>query len=493
MNPFTRKIDLIIFLITSIIAFSCATHIDKSEGRAESRSWDYKKPNVIYIMADDLGFGDPSCYGQEKFNTPNIDRIAQEGIIFTQHYAGSTVCAPSRSVLMTGLHTGHTPSRGNRQHGPIGQFPIPDSSFTVAELFKDAGYITGAYGKWGLGSVFNEGNPQKQGFDHFFGHFCQGYAHRYYPEFLWDDGEKIMLNNKDSLRDYSGDIIHEEALKFINQYKDSSFFLYLPYTIPHAELILPEDEVFESNRGKYLPEKKFQGNDYFSEDFRPFGYASQDEAHAAFVSMVQRLDRYVGEVISALEDAGITNNTLIMFTSDNGPHQEAGGDPNYFNSNGGLRGIKRDLYEGGIRVPFIARWPEAIKKGTQTSHLSSFSDFLPTMADLLDYDSSIKTDGISYLPTFLGKDNQKQHEFLYWEFHEQGGKQAVRMSKWKAVRLNVQENPEAPIELYNLEKDPSETKDIAEKHPEIIKECKLIMEKEHIKSDDFSFEYEKDK
>ena len=342
-------------------------------------------PNVIYILADDLGYGDLSCYGQEKFRTPNIDRLAGEGMLFTQHYAGTTVCAPSRSVLITGLHTGHTPSRGNRTVEPLGQFPIPDSSFTVAELFKEAGYITGAYGKWGLGSIFNEGDPQKQGFDHFFGHYCQSLAHRYYPEFLWDDGEKVILNNQDSLRDYSPDIIHSRVLEFIRAYRDTSFFLYLPYTIPHAELIVPEDEILASNRGKYLPEKQFAGNDYFSDNYSPHAYASQDESHAVFVSMVQRIDRYVGEIIDLLEATGLDENTMILFTSDNGPHQEAGADPLYFNSNGGLRGIKRDLYEGGVRVPFIVKWPEVIEKGIHTDHISSFYDFMPTMAELLNY------------------------------------------------------------------------------------------------------------
>jgi arylsulfatase A-like enzyme len=485
-----KNLSLLTTGFLCISVFSCTTKTEQQNSEKENQRREFQKPNVIYILADDLGYGDLSCYGQEKFSTPNIDKLAREGIMFTQHYAGSTVCAPSRSVLMTGLHTGHTPSRGNRRVKPLGQFPLPDSSFTVAELFNKQGYVTGAYGKWGLGSVFNEGDPQKQGFRHYFGHYCQSYAHRYYPEFLWDDGEKILLNNNDSLRDYSADIIHSKALEFIQTYKDSSFFLFLPYTIPHAELILPEDEVFESNRGKYLPEKNFIGNDYFTEDYNPYGYASQDEGHAAFVSMVLRLDRYVGEILDELEKAGITGNTMIMFTSDNGPHQEGGADPDYFISNGGLKGIKRDLYEGGIRVPFLVSWPAEIRAGTESDHISVFYDFLPTMADLLDDDENIKTDGISFLPTLLNEEDQPEHEFLYWEFHERGGKQAVRMGKWKAIRLDIQENPDAQIELYDLEMDPSEGINIADEYPELVQKCKQIMESEHIPSKDFPFLFE---
>jgi len=465
-----------------LTAFSCNS--DKSVAKKNDQ------PNVIFIMADDLGYGDLSCYGQEKFETPAIDALAASGMKFTRHYSGSTVCAPSRSVLLTGLHGGRTPSRGNKRVKPLGQYPLPDSSYTVAELFKEAGYITGAYGKWGLGSAFNSGDPQKQGFDHYYGHYCQSFAHRYYPDFLWDDGKKIFLNNEDSLRDYSADMIHDKALEFIKQYSDTSFFLYLPYTIPHAELILPEDEVFESNRGEYLPEKEFKGNDYFTEEYNPYAYASQDEGHAAFVSMVQRLDRYIDDITATLDDSGILENTLIIFTSDNGPHQEAGADPEYFNSNGGLRGIKRDLYEGGIRVPFIVSWPGVIEEKSSTNHISVFYDLLPTMADLLNIELKVPTDGISYLPVLMNEE-QPKHEYLYWEFLERGGKQAVLLENHKAIRLNVHDNPDAPIEVYDLEADPGETRNIADNQPGLVHKADSLMKLSHQPSEDFPFRYER--
>lgn len=471
------------FRFQQILYFSGITMAFSSCG--ESRQTEQQKPNVIFILADDLGYGDLSCLGQKHFSTPNIDRLAKEGMTFTSHYSGSPVCAPSRAVLMTGIHTGRNPIRGNAR------LPLPDSCYTVAELFKDAGYSTGAFGKWGLGFPEDEGYTGNQGFDLFFGYHSQSLAHRYYPVSLFRNREEIMLNNKDSLREYAADLIHNEALKFISGHKDSSFFLYLPYIIPHAELLVPEDSIINNFRGKFLPEKTYKGNDYFSEDFRPNGYASQMEGHATFAAMVTRLDMYVGQILDLIDSLGLSENTLIFFSSDNGPHQEGGADPGYFRSSGPFRGIKRDLYDGGIRLPLLARWPGKIPAGVQTDILSGFQDFLPSMAALTGIKIPGETDGISLLPVLMGQDQAEEHDYLYWEFHEQGGKQAVRKGKWKAVRLNVNMNENAPVELYDLETDPGETIDIAGKYPEMVSDMEEIMKKEHVRELKFLFEHEK--
>lgn len=423
-----------------------------------------KTPNVIYILADDLGYGDLSFQGQEKFKTPNIDRLASEGLVFTQHYSGSTVCAPSRSALMTGRHTGHTYVRGNREHKPEGQEPLPAATFTVAKLFKSAGYVTGAFGKWGLGSPGSEGDPNQQGFDEFFGYNCQRLAHNYYPYHLWHNQEKVMLPGNEGrlTSDYAPDLIQREAIRFIEANRDKPFFMYYPSVIPHAELVAPE-KYMEKFRGKFLPEKEFKGYDD-GPNYRLGPYGSQTESHAAFAAMVNILDDHVGQIVARLHELGIADNTLIIFTSDNGPHLEGGADPDYFNSNGPLRGYKRDLYEGGIRVPFIAWWPETIAPGT-TGHVAAFWDFLPTVAHLLDSKIETETDGISYLPVMLGKNaKQEKHPWLYWEFHEKGLTQAVRMDNWKAIRKGL----DGKIELYNLDADIGETNDVAGTNIDIV-------------------------
>ena len=478
-------------LITlGLITLTCVS----CTGLTEKFTAGKEKPNVIYILADDLGYGDLSCYGQTKFKTPNIDSLSASGMKFTQHYAGSTVCAPSRSVLMTGANTGHTPVRGNMSVKPVGQYPLPDSVYTLAELFHDAGYVTGAFGKWGLGSVFNAGDPQSQGFDHFYGYYSQSLAHRYYPPFLWDDGKIDSLDNTHGkLKDYSADVINRKALEFIAQNRDTSFFLYLPYTIPHAELLVPDDSIFKAFEGKFLPEKSYTGNDYFTPYYHSTSYASQAEGHAAYAAMITRLDIYVGQIMDTLRKYGLDKNTIVMFSSDNGPHAEGGADPDYFDSYGPLRGIKRDLYEGGIRVPFLVSWPGKVKAGSVSDHISYFGDVMATMQDLLHTGEKVKTDGISFLPSLINKGRQKEHKYLYWEFHEQGGKQAVRMGKWKGVRLNVQDNPDAPIELYDLEKDLKEQSNVAGKHPDIVKKMKTVFDEAHTKSDAFPYRWEEQK
>jgi len=451
---------------------------------------DDKKPNIIYILADDLGYGDLSYNGQKKFQTPNIDKLAQDGKFFTQHYSGSTVCAPSRSSLMTGLHTGHTFIRGNKEVQPEGQHPLDSTEITVAELLKSAGYVTGAFGKWGLGYPSSEGDPNKQGFDEFYGYNCQRLGHNYYPYHMWHNQTKEILegNKLKQTNTYGPDIIHQKALSFIEKNKDTTFFMYYPSIIPHAELAAPETYM-KKFRGKLLPEKNYEGVDD-GEAYKNGGYGSQKESHTAFAAMVYLLDKQVGEIRKKVEELGIAENTIIIFTSDNGPHQEGGADPEYFNSNSELKGYKRDLYEGGIRVPLITYWPGKIHPKTTSNHVSAFWDFLPTVCEIAQIDKPHNIDGISFLPELLGN-KQPAHDFLYWEFHEQGGKQAVRLGDWKGIRLDMHENPKNPIELYNLANDIGEQNNIAKDHPEIVDKILHIMEKEHTYSEEFSFKYEK--
>ncbi|MCJ7820869.1 MAG: arylsulfatase [Bacteroidales bacterium] len=446
-------------------------------------------PNIVYILADDLGYGDLSCYGQQKFSTPNIDKLAREGMMFTQHYTGCTVSAPSRSSLMTGLHTGHTPIRGNKGWEPEGNWPLPADSYTVGEMLKSRGYVTGAFGKWGLGYIESEGDPNSQGIDEFYGYNCQSLAHNYYPDHLWHNHEKVVLPENDSSNTgaYSADLIHKAALEFIDTYKDSTFFLFYPTTIPHAELFAKE-EYMKMFRGKFEPEKSFIGVDS-GPRFRLGPYGSQPEGHAAFAAMVKELDDYVGELMQKLTDLGLDKNTLVIFVSDNGPHLEAGADPDYWNSNGELRGYKRDMYEGGIRTPMLVKWPGKVEPESHSNHISAFWDIMPTFADIVGATTPEGIDGISFLPTLVGKE-QKQHEFLYWEFHEQGGKMAVRMGNWKAVKLNINKIPQGETELYDLSSDNGETNNIASSNPEIVKRMEEIMKQEHTKSNDFPFTYE---
>jgi len=412
------------------------------------------RPNIIFIQADDLGYGDLSCYGQRKFKTPNIDRLAAEGLRFTQYYAGSTVCAPSRSALMTGQHTGHTRIRGNAR------YPLLPEDVTVAEVLKatpGAGYKTALIGKWGLGEAGTTGVPNRQGFDYFFGYLNQRHAHNYYPTFLWRNEERIKLRNvvpdedeegsgnSTNRVDYTHDLMAEEALKFIERNSGGPFFLYLAFTIPHAN-----NEA--KNKGMEVPDL----GEFASED-----WPDQEKAKAA---MITRMDRDVGRLMASLKKLGIDNNTLVFFTSDNGPHREGGADPDFFDSNGPLRGIKRDLYEGGIRVPMIARWPKRIKGGAKSDQVWAHWDLLPTLAEIAGVKPPANIDGISMLNALLGR-RQRNHEFLYWEFHERGFSQAARMGDWKAVR----KSPDSPLELYDLKNDLGEQNDVAVKHPEVVK------------------------
>jgi len=427
-----------------------------------------QKPNIIYILADDLGYGDLGCYGQQRIRTPNLDKMADEGMRFTQHYAGSTVCAPSRCALMTGRHTGHCTVRGN-----VDVLMKPDE-VTLAKVLKEAGYSTACIGKWGIGHPPPPEDPHNSGFDEFFGYLSMWHAHNYYPDFLWKNGRKVSLKNivrhpskhyKENQQslvglaskklDYSHDLFSQAALDFIEK-GARPFFLFLSYTIPHAN---NEAGQF-GEHGMEVPDQGI--------------YADKDwpEPEKSKAAMISRMDRDIGRILTRLKKLGIDEKTLVMFSSDNGPHKEGGVKPDFFDSNGPLRGIKRDLYEGGIRVPMIACWPGKIKAGSTCEHTSAFWDILPTFAELAAAQTPDQIDGISMVPALLGT-SQRQHKFLYWEFHEGSSKQAIRMGDWKAVRLA----PSRPIELYNLDSDMAEENNIAGIHPDIIGQVKEILDK----------------
>jgi len=423
-----------------------------------------RKPNIIFILADDLGYGDVGCFGQKTIQTPNIDRLAAEGMKLTDYYAGSTVCAPSRCCLMTGLHTGHALVRGNAR------VPLRPEDITVAELLKGAGYTTGIIGKWGLGEGGSTGIPNRQGFDYWFGYLNQRHAHNYYPEFLWKNEEKVPLKGNKLTRPaeggwgvaaekvtYSHDLFAGEALNFVEKNKAKPFFLYLALTIPHAN-----NEA--GKKGMEVP------------DLAPYADKDWPEAQKGHAAMITRMDGDIGRLIAKLKALGIDNDTFVFFSSDNGPHKEGGADPAFFKSSGPLRGYKRALYEGGIRVPTIARWPGKIKAGSNSDHIGAFWDFLPTACDLTGIEAPAGIDGISMAPVLLGRlAEQEKHEYMYWEFHEQGKKQAVRIGDFKGVRLNVAKKPDGPIELYNLKKDVGETNNIAAQHPDIVAKIAKIM------------------
>jgi Arylsulfatase A and related enzymes len=431
-----------------------------------------ERPNLLFILADDLGYADLGCYGQRDLPTPNIDLLAREGTRFTSVYAGSTVCAPSRCCLLTGLHTGHATVRGN------GDTTLPPEEVTLAKVLKAAGYETACIGKWGLGNEGTTGVPTKQGFDTFFGYLDHVHAHNHFPEHLWRGEEKLPLKNqvpdagnrgqgKASVKaEYSNDLFTEEALKFLDAPREKPFFLYLSYTLPHANnearqegMEVPNDEIFAVFKDKAWPEPQ-----------------------KGFAAMIARLDQYVGRIAGKLREKGLDRNTLVIFTSDNGPHREGGNNPNFFDSNGSFRGIKRDLYEGGIRVPFIAWWPGRVPAGKASDHIGYFPDLLPTFAELAGAPPPKHRDGISMAPALLERGGQKQHTYLYWEFYERGGAQAVRIGKkWKAVRAGIAESKN-PVEVYDLELDISEARDVASSRPEIAAYARSLMAEAHVPS-----------
>ncbi|UCE06849.1 MAG: arylsulfatase [bacterium] len=432
-----------------------------------------KKTNIIFILADDLGYGDLGCYGQENIQTPNIDKMAREGMLFSNFYAGNTICAPSRCSLMTGLHQGHAYIRGNKPVEPMGQVPIPADTKTVAKYLKEAGYKTGLIGKWGLGGPGSEGTPTKQGFDYFFGYLCQRHAHNYYPEFLFRNEKRIPIDGNVVANErtdgaghatekvqYSHDLFAHEALQFIEQNKNHPFFLYMALTIPHANNEAGDEGMEVPELGSYVNK-------------------NWPEAEKCKAAMISRMDKDVGKLLKKLKELEIAQNSLVFFTSDNGPHRESGVNPEFFKSSGELRGIKRDLYEGGIRVPMIAWWPGTIKAGITSDHVSAFWDFLPTTCDLAGTRKPIETDGISFLPVLVGK-TQPEHEYLYWEFMhpKKGFLQAVRIGKWKAVRNGVNSS----IELYDLEQDRGEKQNVSQNWPELIARVKSIFQEARTES-----------
>jgi len=476
-----------------------------------------RPPNIVYILADDLGYAELGCYGQKKIKTPHLDQLAREGMRFTQHYCGNAVCAPSRCCLMTGKHPGHAFVRSNRRaklpeevlarYGMafMGQEPIPDEEVTIAEMLKQKGYATAAIGKWGLGHFGTTGDPNRQGFDLFFGYNCQAHAHSYYPAYLWRNGQKVPLKNDPPVpghaklppdadpndpasyapfkgTDYSPDHMIAEALNFIRQNKDRPFFLYFPSTIPHLALHIP-DEDLKPYLGLW-DETPFTGRE------NGYGYTPHRTPRAAYAAMISRLDKDVGRILALLEELGLEKNTVVMFSSDNGTtHLGREVDFEFFRSVGPLRGLKGSLYEGGIRVPMIVRWPGRVPAGTTTDHLSAFWDVMPTIAELTGTKPPEGLDGISFLPTLLGRPGeQKKHSFLYWEFPGYGGQQAVRMGRWKGVRQNMlrRNNPDPlRIELYDLQTDIGESKDVAAEHPELVAQMRRIMEAEHTPSSIF--------
>jgi arylsulfatase A len=422
------------------------------------------KPNILFIQADDLGYGDLSAYGQAMFQTPNLDRLARGGLRFISYYAGSTVCAPSRSALMTGLHTGHTWVRGN-----VAGMSLRAEDRTVATMLKAAGYRTALVGKWGLGESESAGRPDRQGFEYSFGYLSQTHAHRQFTDHLYRNGQRVEV----SQNEYSNDLFTRETISFIEKNDNRPFFIYLNYTVPHAELRVP-DESIAPFRGRF-PEKAFvnaAADARLSGPDEPsLGYRSQPTPHAAFAGMITRMDRDVGQIVELLRARGLDRRTLIIFTSDNGPHQEGGADPEFFKSSGGLRGIKRDLYEGGIRVPMIASWAGNIAAGTTTMFAAAHWDWFPTFAELAGVKPPPGLDGTSLVRTLQGKP-QPAHEFMYWEFHERGFQQAVRMGNWKAVRLAKDQ----PLELYNLADDPTEFTNVASKHPDVVAQIEKYLE-----------------
>ena len=489
-------------LFICLLAFICQLH-GQNKTTAE-------RTNIIYILADDLGYGELGIYGQEKIQTPNLDKLATSGMLFNQHYSGAPVCAPSRYMLLTGKHPGHARIRGNDEwasRGDVwnyekavydpnleGQRPILNSTETIGDMMQKAGYKTAIVGKWGLGAPLSEGIPNKSGFDFFYGYNCQRQAHQLYPKHLWKNQEKVWLNNEliaprtklDSTAnpnelssykkfeqvDYAPALMQQEVLGFIEENKNRPFFLYYASPLPHLPLQVPHEYV-----EKYV--KLFGDEEPYLGDK---GYFPNRYPRAAYAGMISYLDDQVGEIVSKLKELGLYDNTLIIFSSDNGPSYVGGVDANYFNSAGPFDNnygrTKGFTYEGGIRVPMIASWPAKIKPGSTSNHISAFWDVLPTLGDLIGAETPKEVDGISFLPTLLGTDSQPSHEFLYWEFPAYKGQQAVRLGDWKGIRKNIFEG-NMKIELYNLKHDPAETNDIADQHPEIVAQIETIMREEH--------------
>lgn len=453
-------------------------------GGCSSVEKEVESPNVIFVLVDDMGFGDLSKYGQTEFTTPNLDKMADESLVFNDFYCGNTVCGPSRAALLTGKHNGHNSVRGNSPAQLIG-----DDEFTMADVFKKAGYRTGCIGKWGIGHPPPVDDPARKGFDYFYGYVNMWHAHNFYPEFLYKNGEKVFLDNKlkevdgknpwadypegtgvaEVRNEYAPDLFSVEASEFLERNKNDKFFLYYALNIPHAN-----NEA--KPNGMEVPE------------WGRFASKEWPDPEKGFASVMTYIDNYMGILFQKLEDLGIAENTVVVFCSDNGPHQEGGHKMNFFDSNGPYRGMKRDLYEGGIKTPCFVRWPEVIKEGRQTNHQAAFWDVLPTFCDIAGVEKPMGIDGVSFYPTLMGQEEQqKKHDYLYWEFYEGGGKQAVLSGDWKYVKLNVRDSSKPVIgELYNLAKDIGEENNVAENYPEIVEQMELYLREAHTPFDAIS-------
>ena len=464
-----------------------------------------QQPNIVFFIADDLGYGDLSCYGQQRFKTPNIDRLAREGMKFTAHYSGHNVCAPSRCVLMTGKHPGHAYIRDNRGGlgpGGEGQEPVPAGELKLPLTLKKLGYAVGGFGKWGLGGIGTSGDPIRQGFDLFFGYNCQAVAHNYYPTHLWSNDTRVVLSNpafrsrqklpagadpnapesyaRFSGTEYAPDLISAQARKFVRENKARPFFLFYPTTVPHLALQVPEDSLQEFV-GKY-PETPYIGG---------HGYLPHRTPRAAYAAMITRLDREIGRILDLVRALGLDDDTIFVFTSDNGPlyDQLGGTDAEFFNSHGGLRGRKGSYYEGGFRVPCLVRWKGKIAPGSVSDRVTGFEDWLPTLLELIGEKTRTPggIDGISFAPTLLGR-KQEPRPFLYRESPGYDGQQCARVGDWKVIRTNLNPRPRsrntqpAPLELYNLALDPTETNNVAQQHPEVVKRLSALMQQQHVKS-----------
>lgn len=478
-----QKHILLTFLFSLALLSSCAQKKEKVQNEDTN-----KKPNIIYILADDMGYGDVGVYGQTKIKTPYIDKLANTGIKFTDHYSGQTVCSPSRCALMTGKHMGNASVTRN------GQLLDP-KDVTIAELLKTVGYKTGIIGKWGLSQGVTDPNcPNQKGFDHYFGFDNQGFAHFYYPEYLWRNHTKVEYPENLNVRDekgryiqgkgtYSHDEFAKEALQFIKESKDEPFFLYLPFAIPHAELTI-QDKEKEQYRALNWPETPKEvgggGKDGYGSQYDD-GYCAQDEPNVTYAAMITKMDENIGRIVKLLEELNIDENTIIMFASDNGPSDEGGQSIKFFNSSKGLRGKKRDLYEGGIRIPFIVNWKGTVKEGQVSNLPSAFWDFLPTACDLAGIKAPKDVDGISLLPTILGKEKQQEkRKYLYWEWQHHSKKpkyETVRVDNWKFFRITPPKGDTTPyFELYNLDTDISETKNLADENPELVSKFKTYLD-----------------
>ena len=505
------------FILTLMATVACAATATNKAPENTTPPQSNTPPNILFILCDDMGYGDLGCYGQPFIRTPHIDTMANEGMRFTQAYAGSPVSAPSRASFMTGQHSGHCEVRGNKEYWKnvpivlygqnqeysiVGQHPYDSDHVILPEIMKDNGYTTGMFGKWAGGYEGSRSTPDKRGIDEYYGYICQFQAHLYYPNFLnryskalgdtgvvrvvMDENIKYPMYGPDYQKrpQYSADMIHQKALEWLDQQDDKQpFFGILTYTLPHAELVQPEDSILNEYKAKFNPDKEFKG----SEGSR---YNAITHTHAQFAGMITRLDYYVGEVLKKLKEKGLDENTLVIFSSDNGPHEEGGADPTFFGRDGKLRGLKRQCHEGGIRIPFIARWPGHIPAGKVNDHICAFYDLMPTFCEVIgikDYEKKYRNkekevdyfDGISFAPTLLGKKKQKKHDFLYWEFDETD-QIAVRMDDWKMV---VKKG--TPF-LYNLKTDIHEDTDIALQHPDVVEKMKAIIFEQHTPNPYFS-------